>query len=356
MKNGYSIEFESQRLPNNVHGLGRVDALQTFGPQPELVNQADIRKARAQAELTACLEEYQVLQQTECPIDVEAHCTTQTWAWFQDFVAQGQTQDGLLSLEDRWFGELADLVSEIHDAAGLAFLRWGQNVLPDIIAKFEDGEAEFIVDDAFASAVNDLPAFHLQQRIAKQRAIIRRVDATGTDDVPHRAVKTGTANTKERNATRQRVPSLFEEQNTWQAHLCQVKWYTLPPDQRMPFYKQVRDKPVFLIAHLFSGRRRDSDFHAQLATWAATQGVEVTILSLDTAVSIFYGNLQQQSISWKRLSQLYRSGQIAATLAGPPCETWSAARNNPLDPAQPDKGPRPLRSCSRRAKAVSTGI
>ena len=347
MKNGYSIAFESQRLPNHVHGLGRVDALQTSGPQPELVNQADIRKARAQAELTACLEDYQVLQQTECPIDVEAHCTTQTWTWFQEFVAQGQTQDGLLSLEDRWFGELADLVSEIHEAVGLAFLRWGQNVLPDIIAKFEDGEAEFIVDDAFASAVHDLPAFHLQQRIAQQRAIIRRVDATGIDDVPHRAVKTGTANTKERNATRQRVPSLFEEQITWQAHLCQVKWYTLPPDQRMPFYKRVRDKPVFLIAHLFSGRRRDSDFHAQLATWAATQGVEVTILSLDTAVSVHYGNLQQKSISWQRLSQLYRSGQIAATLAGPPCETWSAARNNPLDPAQPDKGPRPLRSCSR---------
>ena len=114
MKNGCTIEFESQRLPNHVHGLGRVDALQTYGPQPELANQADIRKARAQDELTDCLEVYQMLQQTECPIDVEAHCTTQTWAWFQEFVAQGQTQDGLLSLEDRLIGELADLVSEIQ--------------------------------------------------------------------------------------------------------------------------------------------------------------------------------------------------------------------------------------------------
>ena len=59
---------------------------------------------------------------------------------------------------------------------------------------------------------------------------------------------------------------------------------------------------------------------------ARRMGLQITVLSLDTAVSCHYGNLDVQSTSWSHLLTLYKQGWIAATLAGPPCETFSEAR------------------------------
>ena len=61
-----------------------------------------------------------------------------------------------------------------------------------------------------------------------------------------------------------------------------------------------------------------------------------------------YGNLQVETTSWKRLVYLYERGAVSATLAGSPCETFSAAKTL----ATPNIGwhssmPRPLRSAAR---------
>ena len=79
-------------------------------------------------------------------------------------------------------------------------------------------------------------------------------------------------------------------------------------------------------------------------------GFRVQILSLDTAVSGFYGNLQLEHPTWKHLLHLYRAGRVAATMVGSPCETFSEARHHqPVE--APDsflgKWPRPLRSALR---------
>lgn len=60
--------------------------------------------------------------------------------------------------------------------------------------------------------------------------------------------------------------------------------------------------------------------------------VTVTVLSLDTAVSSYYGNLCMESCSWKRILQLFEEGVISGAIAGSPCETFSAARNQPPTP------------------------
>ena len=348
VKSGYYAPFDARTMPSHVVGLGRVDALQTFGPAPLLRTQDSILRANSEDELRQCLETLKSIHQNiDCPIDVAKHCTDQTSIWFQQFVQNGSSEDGIDCLFDLWFGELSLLPDESQDCAAYHFIKWGQNDLPDIIAAFVDGEAEYIVENHFAEAVNDLPVFHLQQRISHLRATLRRLDRTEDDDIPHRPVRIGTSNTRERNDTRHLVPSAFHAQEDWQRQLLEVKWYTLPPDRAVPFYKQLNNKPVFLIAHLFSGRRRHDDFHASMRVWADRNGIEVVILSLDTAVSIHYGNLCQRSVSWASLLKLYKEGRVAATLAGPPCETWTAARNIPLDPDDPTKGPRPLRDALR---------
>lgn len=104
--------------------------------------------------------------------------------------------------------------------------------------------------------------------------------------------------------------------------------------------------PVFLVVHLFSGRRRAGDFHCALKQLAEGRRWQVIILSLDTAVSLEYGNLMTGTASWETLQTLYLDGRVAATLCGPPCETFSEARFTEAPDAD-THWPRPLRSADR---------
>ena len=76
-------------------------------------------------------------------------------------------------------------------------------------------------------------------------------------------------------------------------------------------------------------------------------GFDITVLSLDTAVSIEDGNLSADAVSWRSLDELYDAGVVAFTLAGSPCETFSEARFTPCTTPSGKPGPRPLRSADR---------
>ena len=73
----------------------------------------------------------------------------------------------------------------------------------------------------------------------------------------------------------------------------------------------------------------------------AEPGTTLWVLSVDVMVSSTYCNLLQEDTQqlWLRLA---RSGLAEGVLAGPPCETWSVARE--ADGMSPQKGPRPLRT------------
>lgn len=148
------------------------------------------------------------------------------------------------------------------------------------------------------------------------------------------------------------MPSSFGHHADWLAHLRQVKWRTLPPDGTTPLFGLLQGQRHFLFVHLFSGRRREGDFHACVAAWAARHNFLATILSMDTANSTTMGNLQMRSASWAELLACYKKGLVTATLAGTPCETFSEARHQQdssedagLGP--PGRLPRPLRSWER---------
>ena len=156
---------------------------------------------------------------------------------------------------------------------------------------------------------------------------------------PHRPIRRGTANDSERAQTHQHVPRLYGEQAEWQTKLRQCQLDFHPPEALTPLWRAPTPMPTFLVAHLFSGRRRAEDCHAQLDKYAAQMRIRFVILSLDTANSIHYGNLEHKSVSWSQLQRLYARGHVAASICGSPCETFTEARFQ----APPEGAPHPER-------------
>lgn len=103
--------------------------------------------------------------------------------------------------------------------------------------------------------------------------------------------------------------------------------------------------PELWILHMFSGRRRLCDAHQWCIHWAQTlmPEISVRVFSLDTAVHHRLGDLGVGD-NYRMVLQLAQLGAFGGTLAGPPCETWSAARHVVCESPGGVRLPRPLRS------------
>ena len=102
-----------------------------------------------------------------------------------------------------------------------------------------------------------------------------------------------------------------------------------------PFqFKQV------VVAHLFSGRRRERDFQSYVEQAVLPESYKSLALSVDIIFSLRWGNLLRVETRELFLHAI-RQGVIACILAGPPCESWSIARKRGLTI---DSGPRPVRT------------
>ena len=143
------------------------------------------------------------------------------------------------------------------------------------------------------------------------------------------------------------VPSLYAEQTAWQDQIRASRFEDLPHTAAIPYWPQT-DTKIFYFVRLFSGRRRPGDVHDWIHHYGQQSGTHFQVLSLDTAVAPFLGDLHPTSQSCQHLFQLYRAGRIAATIAGSPCETFTEARHTPPpEDYQGKRWPRPLRSAAR---------
>ena len=252
-------------------------------------------------------------------------------------------------LGDQWLAVLSQLPEDFHSWAEKTFnFTWGYKILPDLIADLVHGELEAILDEAFTSVAWELPRYACMQR-ANWFAGRLEFAATPYTVEPHRPVHRGTANEVERIQSQQDVPRLFGQQDEWQNRLRKCRLDVLPEEINTPLLREPDPLPQFLIVHLFSGRRRATDCHAQLNRYAEKMRMRFVILSLDTAVSLHYGNLEYASTSWQQLEALYTQGLVAASICGSPCETFTEARFQapPDDALHPERWPRPLRSFAR---------
>ena len=85
---------------------------------------------------------------------------------------------------------------------------------------------------------------------------------------------------------------------------------------------------IHIVLNLFSGRRRDQDIHYFLERHITLQ-TQIMTISVDLVNDVAHGDLlnPENVAFWRHaINQDY----VSAVLGGPPCETWSAARDVPI--------------------------
>ena len=354
---GFQIDLEVgqfNQMPAAVRGLSRVDALQAQGPLLPLPVRgqkedqvACERLQRLKADLAiSCKPEHP----DEARASLRSFLTETTEGWFQRFCAEGFDEELVHELPDQWLAVLFRFEHGMDGWVEIEILDWGQHCLPDVLDQFLDGVAERLVDEEFAEMIEDFPRTQTLRKIAQLEAKRANLARERETPFPHRAPQRGSANQRERVQSAACVPGVFETQEVFFAQVGKANWLDLPAEVPLPMLHRPTDERIFIIAHLFSGRRRVGDVHDRLQFWAQKAGIRILDLSLDTANSETFGDLHHEAITWQNLIKLYQQGKIAATITGAPCETWSAARHYLLSPEEGSEGrrfPRPLRDRGR---------
>ena len=93
-------------------------------------------------------------------------------------------------------------------------------------------------------------------------------------DVNHRPIRKPEDDCHSRSARNDddTILTQFRHQSEWHSELRKIQWKDLPNDKPTPIAHGVFDRPTFLIVHLFSGRRRESDVHWHLVQMARGRG------------------------------------------------------------------------------------
>eukprot|EP00438_Fugacium_kawagutii_P021691 Skav224757 [mRNA] locus=scaffold1604:48812:54304:- [translate_table: standard] len=107
----------------------------------------------------------------------------------------------------------------------------------------------------------------------------------------------------------------------------------MPNPRHMPRFRQL------VFAHLYSGHRREGDLQSQLEKIDWSPDLPPLILSLDVVIDADRCNIFDPKIRAQWYDFSLRGG-LHGLMAGPPCESWSVARERFLTTSQ---GPRPLR-------------
>lgn len=103
--------------------------------------------------------------------------------------------------------------------------------------------------------------------------------------------------------------------------------------------KPLRVKCIILL-HLFSGHRRTGDVQHAFEQLQPTSMFPMMGLSVDVVISLQFGNMLDPRTQRLFLTAV-RDGLIGAIVAGPPCESWSQAREQYY---REQRGPRPIRT------------
>ena len=261
---GYKVgdTTETFLYPGVKRGVQRLDALPALGPPLHLETVEERRQAELRTELQDKLLQ---LKTPEPPQDLQHRlydefdrCLLQ---WFAAFVKAGYSTEGLPPLGNQFLECFAD------DAQGLQwserlFIDWTSERYQQHVDAFEDGEAEIIAETEVGLLLIDLPRHQLLSRVAALRnslaAMAMEKGATEPSDKGHRPVRQGGANSRERLRTLHTITVAYEDQPRWEAALEATEWEVLPDRHLLPMVRSLSPRPHFLVAHLFSGRRRVS--------------------------------------------------------------------------------------------------
>eukprot|EP00438_Fugacium_kawagutii_P036001 Skav228967 [mRNA] locus=scaffold671:117523:123045:- [translate_table: standard] len=352
-RRGLCASYSAARPHKQLHGMNRIDSIQAYGPS---LPERDWMLEEITHLETTLLEDSAGVAPTasaQAPTLAELHESFDAAArtWYSAFCSCGFAPPPEIDLVDLWLGILADLPPADHDWGAWAFIQWGRGPLDELLTALVDGEAESLIEDFFLEFSKELDFSRRQDRLQHLRARLRALrDAQGRP-LPHREVRRGHANASERTHTALQVPRAFAEIGQWHDEVRRMGWTGTMDRPGLPILRRADGTLFYLVVHLFSGRRRNTDCHAHLQAWAQQKGRNIVVLSMDTAVSVHYGNLDAAGHPWRQLRRLYDAGMVSATLSGAPCETFSEARHMPPPADCPESlaanWPRPLRSAAQ---------
>ena len=205
----YTTTYEPTRSHHLSSGLHRVESQTVMGPLHAPMGQLEIDLRRVNADLRAVAEELRC--EVPRPPDPDAEPQLQTAlnditiAAYKRFVDASFDADTFEGLADEWFSHMATFDLTFHTWAERLFLHWGESQLSDLLATLEDGEAEGLIEKCFSDCAEHLPTFELQLRHGDLSQQKRRILERTQQHFPHRPVRKGTANVRERLDTALRV-------------------------------------------------------------------------------------------------------------------------------------------------------
>ena len=218
--------------------------------------------------------------------------------------------------------------------AARIFIAWIETEFQDLHSAC-DPELYDILERSHMSMLEDI---HIWQLRARRKHLMQCWDRLEQGEPkPSRALQKHPT-PHQRN---HQVPSTYRAMPSAEAGRRQ--WVVLQPPKVV---KTLGAGPYYVV-HLYSGRRRDDDFHHFMQKFLENGPRQISqsvlVISIDTAIDATM-NVHDAQL-WAFLLEAARNGQILALLLGPPCETWSGARfEEQIDEeGKPLKGPRPLR-------------
>eukprot|EP00435_Cladocopium_sp_Y103_P009314 s83_g2.t1 len=141
---------------------------------------------------------------------------------------------------------------------------------------------------------------------------------------------------------RRPVHVLFGELAVWESWCAELA--DTPPDLWLTLHRLPRSlSREKVILHAYAGRRRRGDLEWYIDRVAAsTPSVLIHVVSVDIIIDADLGDITKESTRIYWLDHI-RQGHIVGFVAGPPCNTWSKARNHQLESG---RGPRVVRTPS----------
>ena len=217
-----------------------------------------------------------------------------------------------------------------------ALFEWGRTGMYEAIAESDDPDGIIAVEQAFLELAESHPMW--QMLCDWEAALNRRAPP------PPKMLAVTQPRVNSARHDREHLPRFLVRQTRLLAPWCNRAITQRPRLKGIPIVVDEAGVHTVYFLHLFSGRRRDGDCATHLpAIWEehfGSQAIRVVLISVDTAVHPTLGNLDRGP-NYDRILALARAGVIAASIGGPPCETWSSARHLDLGTS---RGPRPLRS------------
>ena len=255
---GYTTDYEAVPRPRHVKGLQRIETQPTYGPHGRQATLHDLEISKWEGELAEleAEDEIMVVPRTQGTTTTALHgqWTQVTLKWFADFTLQNF--DAALSkhLPDLWVDVFVIQEDDIEDWLQDAFLEWGNTVLPEVLAAWEDGEAELLVETEYYKFIIDLPRHQRQTRISELRRLLAQpAEPWEPSRQPHRAPQPVGLPGPSTKPTFPVIERAYGQQKAWHDHLRSINWSCTIDPKPVPIWKEVRAKMEIVVAHLFSG-------------------------------------------------------------------------------------------------------